>query len=156
MKIWIRLRPEEIVLNASFPDKDAVLRYAAELFQRNGTVQDADRLYRDLMAREKVMSTGIGGGFGVPHATSPDAESIHTLLIRLAEPIDFQALDASPVDVIMVLVVPENEWQLHIRLLAGIARLCKYTTFLETIRQASSPERLIEDVAKLENEMAFH
>ena len=144
------------MLNASFPDKDAVLRYAAELFQRNGTVQDADRLYRDLMAREEVMSTGIGGGFGVPHATSPDTESIHTLLIRLAEPIDFQALDASPVDVIMVLVVPENERQLHISLLAGIARLCKYTTFLETIRQASSPERLIEDVAKLENEMAFH
>jgi len=143
-------------LNASLPNKDAVLRYAAELFHRNGTVHNEDRLYQDLKAREEVMSTGIGGGFGVPHATSPDAENIHILLLRLAEPIDFRALDGSPVDVVMVLVVPESDRQTHIRLLAGIARLCKYTTFLETIRRAPNPERLIQDVAELEKRMAFH
>jgi len=156
MKICLCLRPEEIVLNASIPDKDAVLQYAAELFQRKGTVSNAERLYRELKAREEVMSTGIGGGFGVPHAVSPEIEDVHVLLLRLEEPIDFQALDALPVDVVMVLVVPEGDREVHLRLLACIARLCKCTTFLEAVRRAANPDRLIQDVAELEEHMAFH
>ena len=117
MKIYKRLRVEHIFLNAALNDKDEVFHFVADTFTRSGVVDNAALLYESMVERERTMSTGIGNRIGIPHAASSEATHPAVILIRLADPIDFEALDGLPVDIILALVVPENQTSLHIQIL---------------------------------------
>lgn len=93
-----------------------------EVLARAGVVTDTARMLADLQARERVMSTGIGGGIAVPHAQSPGATRLALALGRVASPIDFEALDERPVQLVFMVVGPEERGG-FIRVLARISRL---------------------------------
>ncbi len=156
MKIWNRLKPEYIFLNVFLPDKDAVFEFVAETFAQKGIVKDADKLCEGLNKREEVMSTGIGKGIGIPHTTSSEAANATILLIRLINPIDFESLDALPVDIILPIVVPEYKTGLHLQILAGLSRLCRNPEFTESIRHAENSEQLLEQIKDVEESISFH
>lgn len=156
MKIYKRLRAEHIFLNVSLKDKDEVIRLVADTFARDGVVADARLLYESMKKREETMSTGIGDGIGIPHAASWETNDAAMLLIRLVDPIDFEALDGLQVDIILALVVPENQTQLHLQILAGISRLCKRAEFLDFVRQTNNANDLWEGIKRIEEEIAFH
>jgi mannitol/fructose-specific phosphotransferase system IIA component (Ntr-type) len=156
MKIYKHLRTEHIFLNASLKDKDEVIRFVADTFVRDGVVANARLLYENMRKREKAMSTGIGDGIGIPNTTSWETNDPALLLIRLADPIDFEALDGLYVDIILALVVPENRTHLHLQILAGISRLCKRGEFLTLVRQTNNSNDLWEGIRRIEEEIAFH
>ena len=156
MKIWKYLRAEHIFLNILLPDKERVLRFVSDTCVRGGLVKNVATLYEGLKKREETMSTGIGGGIGFPHTTSREVKDANVLLIRLTEPIDFEALDALPVDIILALVIPENKTALHLQILAGVSRLCRNSEFLESVRQARYPKALRKEIRDLEERMTFH
>lgn len=156
MKIWKLLTAESIFLNIDLTDKDGVLRFAAEQFARQGAVENAQLLYEGMRTREQVLSTGIGNGIGIPHTAGTYANEGAILLIRLARPIDFNALDDLPVDIVLALVVPNDKTALHLQILAGISRLCRNPSFLGTVRKARNSEDLLEKIKDIEEEMAFH
>jgi mannitol/fructose-specific phosphotransferase system IIA component (Ntr-type) len=156
MKIYKRLRAEHIFLNASLKNKDEVICFVADTFARDGVVVDARLLYESMKAREKTMSTGIGNGIAIPHAASRETNAPALLLIRLTDPIDFEALDGLQVDIILALIVPENQTLLHLQILAGISRLCKIAEFLDFIRQTHNANDLWEGIKRIEEQIAFH
>jgi mannitol/fructose-specific phosphotransferase system IIA component (Ntr-type) len=156
MEIYKRLRTKHIFLNASLKDKDEVIRFVADTFARDGVVANTRLLYESMKKREKTMSTGIGDGIGIPNAASWETNEPALLLIRLADPIDFEALDGLYVDTILALVVPENRTHLHLQILARISRLCKRTEFLGFVRQANNSNDLWEEIRRIEEEIAFH
>ncbi|MDY6879233.1 MAG: PTS sugar transporter subunit IIA [Desulfatiglans sp.] len=156
MKIYKRLRADHIFLDAVLRNKNDVFCFVAETFARDGVVGHARMLYASMIAREKAMSTGIGSGIGIPHAASAEARAPAMLLIRLAEPIDFEALDGLPVDIILALVVPENQTSLHLQILAGISRLCEKTEFLDLVRNETDGKALLEGIRRIEEGIAFH
>lgn len=150
MRIWNLLRTENIFLNVDLPNKEAVIRFAADSFARHGLVDDAELIYEGMKLREEVLSTGIGNGVGIPHTASAEAKDGALLLVRLAKPIDFGALDALPVDIVLAVVVPNDETTLHLQILAGISRLCRNSSFLRAVREASTPQLLLEKIQNLE------
>lgn len=152
MKIRNLLRTESIFLNVDLSDKEAVIRFAADAFARHGVVKDSKLLYEGMTLREEVLSTGIGDGIGIPHTASAEAKEGALLLMRLAKPIDFGALDALPVDIVLALVVPNDETTLHLQILAGISRLCRNTNFLRAAREARTPRSLFEKIKDLEEQ----
>ena len=156
MKIYKRLSAGHIFLNVSLKDKDEVIGFVADTFARDGVVTHARLLYDSLIEREETMSTGIGNGIGIPHAVSGEARDPALILIRLADAIDFEALDRLPVDIILALVVPENQIHLHLQILAGISRLCKRDEFLDFVRNAHNVNDLWEGIKRIEEEIAFH
>jgi mannitol/fructose-specific phosphotransferase system IIA component (Ntr-type) len=156
MKIYKRLRAEHIYLNVPLKDKDEVIHFVADTFAQDGLVTHARLLYDRLIERENTMSTGIGNGIGIPHAVSGEARDPSVLLIRLADSIDFEALDRLPVDIILALVVPDKQTHLHLQILAGISRLCKRADFLDFVRQANSSKELWRGIKRIEEEIAFH
>lgn len=156
MKICKYLPIEHIFLNTRIPDKESVLRFIAETCMRDGVVEDAEMLYGGMRKREQTMSTGVGNGIGFPHATSWETKKPAVLLIRLAKAIDFEALDALPVDVILAMVIPENKTHLHLQLLAGASRLCQHPEFMEAVRKAENSKMLWNEIQHLEDKMAFH
>jgi len=156
MEIYKRLKTEHIFLNASLKDKDEVISFVADTFARDGVVANARLLYENMKKREETMSTGIGDGIGIPNTTSWETNDPALLLIRLADPIDFKALDGLNVDIILALIVPENRTHLHLQILARISRLCKRTEFLNFVRQTNNPNDFWEGIRRIEEEIAFN
>lgn len=150
MKVSKYLLPDQIHLDVTLPDKVSVLRFISEAFLKNKAVRDAEKVYRALTKREELMSTGIGGGIGIPHALTPEVEEVAIVLIRLKAGIPFQALDNRPVDIVIGLAVPENETTMHLRALAGISGLCKKPGILKNIRSATDPDALWQKIKQAE------
>ena len=111
-----------VVLDLAVSSKDAVIESLVDSLVRAEVVRDRQRMVDDLKKRERVMSTGIGSGIAVPHAQSPGASRLAMSLGRLAQPIDFEALDERPVRLVFMVVGPEERGG-FIRVLARISRL---------------------------------
>jgi len=156
MNICSLLTTGHIFLDVELPDKLAVLRRAAEIFQTSGIVKDAEQAYVGMKEREELMSTGVGEGIAIPHAAGTYIFTPGLVLLRLKNPIDFEALDSGPVDMVLAMAVPKGQTGLHLRILAGISRLCKNREFLEAVRTAEDAPALLENICRIEGEMKFH
>ena len=103
-----------------------------------------------LLAREKVLSTGIGHGIAIPHAISSSIREPQVLLGISPEGADYQSMDGQPVHVFFVLLSPPDRASHHTRLLARIARLGRDPAFVEGLRRVSNPAEAIEYIASYE------
>jgi PTS system nitrogen regulatory IIA component len=99
-------------------------------------------VFTQLVAREKLGSTGLGKGIAIPHSRIANCSHPLGSLITLAEPVDFDAPDNQPVDLLFVLLVPEEAQQQHLDILAEIARLFSQDDFCQYLRAAQSNEEL--------------
>lgn len=103
-----------------------------------------------LLAREKVLSTGIGHGIAIPHAISSSIREPQVLLGISPEGADYQSMDGEPVHVFFVLLSPPDRASHHTRLLARIARLGRDPAFVAGLRSSSDPAAAIEYIASYE------
>ncbi|MFV8820126.1 PTS IIA-like nitrogen regulatory protein PtsN [Haliea sp. E17] len=101
-----------------------------------------DAVFSNLIAREKLGSTGLGQGIAIPHCRMPGCEGPVGALLTLAEPIEFDAPDNQPVDLVFALLVPEGEEQRHLNTLAGIARQFSQADYCARLRAAENDEAL--------------
>jgi PTS system nitrogen regulatory IIA component len=95
-----------------------------------------------LMQRERLGSTAIGNGIAIPHGKLPKLDRLFGLFARLDRPIDFEALDGQPVDLIFLLLAPENAGADHLKALARIARLLRDADMTRLLRDSSDREAL--------------
>ena len=95
-------------------------------------------IWETLIEREKSMSTGIGLGVAIPHCSTKHVSEIHGILALLKEGIDFQAVDEQPVRIIVLLLMPKDKFDKHIKTLATIARLFNNEGFREKILKVST------------------
>ena len=99
-------------------------------------------IYEVLLQRERLGSTGIGDGVAIPHAKLAKLDSIFGLVARLDKPIDFEALDGQPVDLMFVLLAPEEAGADHLKALARIARVVREPGMSDRIRATRDAEAL--------------
>ena len=102
----------------------------------------SDNIYRALLEREKLGSTAIGEGIAIPHCRINECAEAAGCLVTLQEPIDFGSIDGRDVDVIFVLLVPEEATQAHLNLLAALARSFSNADLRNRVRQTLDPEEL--------------
>lgn len=100
----------------------------------NVTGLPARDVVEGLMQRERLGSTGLGGGIAIPHAKFKDLERIHCVFARLEQPIEFEALDNEPVDLIFVLLAPEHASGDHLKALARISRFLREPKAVDRLR----------------------
>jgi len=155
VKITDYLQVGNIFLNVHLENKQAVLKYVADVRVDNHIVNDSGLLYKGLNQREETMSTGVGGGLAFPHTTSAEARQANVVLIRLESPIDFDSLDNQKVDIILALIIPAADPTIHVRLLARVARLCKNPEFITAIKKADAADLLLDRIRILEDETSF-
>ena len=94
----------------------------------------AREILETLLQRENLGSTGVGRGIAIPHGRLAPLKSIVSVFARLEEPIDFEALDEEPVDLIFLLLAPEHAGADHLKALARISRLLREPTTIERLR----------------------
>lgn len=134
------LRPEAVYEGVAVAHKKALfaqLCTAAEAMGLDGKLA-AERL----AAREKLGSTGFGGGVAIPHARLPDLSGVTGVFVRLAQPIEFDALDDLPVDLVFMLLSPVDAGAEHLKALARVSRRLRDRTFLAKLRGAGSRDAL--------------
>ena len=103
---------------------------------------DERRVYDLLLERERLGSTGIGGGIAIPHGRMSTLTQPRGLFARLAHPIDFDSIDERPVDVVFLLVAPEGAGADHLKALARVSRLLRDRSLVEKLRATESADAL--------------
>lgn len=141
MQVSEFLQPGDVVFDLAARSKPQALQILSK--QASVTLGLAEKDVLDpLQAREKLGSTGIGEGVAIPHTRVAGIAKPFGMLARLAKPIDFEAIDEIPVDIVFVLLVPEQWGKDHLNLLAAVARQLRSPDVLKKLRQASGAEEL--------------
>ncbi len=105
-------------------------------------------LFEALLQRERLGSTGIGEGIAIPHGRMPGIDRLVGLFARTEKPIDFDALDGQPVDIIFVLIAPEGAGADHLKALARVARVLRNQSVLEQVRKVRDPSAIYAILAE--------
>jgi fructose-specific phosphotransferase system IIA component len=154
LKVTDILTPAAIQLDLVATDKTDVLTQLVDLVVGTGKVSDRDALLKVILDRERLMSTGIGYGVALPHGKS---SVVHTSLAALAvlrTPIDFDALDDKPVNIVLLLVGTEEAVGAHLRLLSRISRMVGSDQFRSDLVGARTVEEVLDLFATYEEERA--
>ncbi|RZU97879.1 PTS sugar transporter subunit IIA [Spiribacter vilamensis] len=123
--------------------KRALERLSEQLMADVPAGSEATRnIFEGLTVRERLGSTGLGRGVALPHTRSPDIESSRAALIRLSTPINFDAADRQPVDLLLALLVPEHSNDEHLRILARLAEMFRDEALCDRLRNCSSDAEL--------------
>jgi nitrogen PTS system EIIA component len=129
---------ENVVLDIPAPSKAVLLKKLSQLAARQLQLDEAE-IALALTNRENLGSTGIGAGVAVPHAGIKGLDRHFCLFARLSKPVDFEAVDDQPVDLVFLLLNPENRAD-HLNILSCIARCVRDEERASTIRSAASPQ----------------
>ncbi len=114
--------PAHVALDVAATSKKRVLELLAQRFA-DADALDANAVFRALLAREQLGSTGIGEGIAIPHARIKGLTRPRAAFLRLAEGVDFDAVDHLPVRLVVGLLVPEEATEAHLELLAALAEM---------------------------------
>ena len=133
--------PDAVLASVKASGKKALL---GELAARGATIMGVDerRLFDRLLERERLGSTGIGGGIAIPHARLATVARPCGLFARLGHPVDFDAIDDRPVDLVFLLVAPEGAGADHLKALARVSRLLRDRGLVEKLRATEGAEAL--------------
>ena len=131
--------------------KKRVLEQIASLVAAELPELDEQDIFESLIAREKLGSTGFGNGIAIPHCRLPGCHAPLSAVLRLDSPVDFDAIDGAPVDLLFVLLVPEAATDEHLELLRQIASMLDRSEIRERLRQAQSSEALYQVVVDAQN-----
>ena len=120
--------------------KQALQEIAAKAAALTG--QSDRAILEILLQREKLGSTGVGNGVAIPHGKLPKLAKVFGLFARLDRPVDFEALDGQPVDLIFLLLAPEGAGADHLKALARVARLLRNPDIARKLRDSRDAEAL--------------
>lgn len=144
MNIERMLSPECTIAGASGDSKKRVLELLAHTLHKVHPILDEEEVFDRLLERERLGSTGIGEGVAIPHCRLPRCCDIVGVLVQLNSPINFDAIDNQPVDLVFALVVPEEATDDHLQALQTIAENFSQANYRERLRAASDQQNLFQ------------
>ena len=145
------LTPGRSHVNVPGGSKKKALEQIANLIHREVPDLAMQDVFEALIAREKLGSTGFGNGIAIPHCRLKGCAGPVSALLHLEAPIDFDAIDGAPVDLLFVLLVPEAATDAHLELLRQIASMLDRKEVRDKLRSAPSNEALYQVVLDEQN-----
>jgi len=132
---------DSVVANLRVTSKKQALQ---DLARRAGEITSIDerKIFDVLMERERLGTTGVGSGIAIPHGKLSELEKIRGIFARLEKPVDFQAIDDHPVDLIFVLLAPEGAGADHLKALARVSRLLRDDDICKKLRATAESDAL--------------
>jgi PTS system nitrogen regulatory IIA component len=134
---------DQIALAETATSKKRVLELVAELIAFGEPELTNAAVFDELIARERLGSTGLGNGVAIPHCRVARLSGSSGALVVTREPIDFDAMDNLPVNVFFALSVPAESTQDHLQLLAELASMCSDAEFLVKLRAETDPDAVL-------------
>lgn len=135
------LPPTNVVTNLSVSSKKRLFEQAGLLFENNQAIERG-KVFDSLFARERLGSTGLGEGVAIPHGRVKGLRDATAAVIRLSEPIAFDAPDAQPVRLLVFLLVPEQATEEHLEILSELAELLSDRSIRENLMASDDPAQM--------------
>lgn len=154
MNIFSLLNTQTVLPRLDAENKDEVLDKMVSSLEETVSNEELDKIREAVFEREKIMSTGVGKGLAIPHGKAAGIEQTYAAFAILKEPVDYEAIDDQPVNMIFLLVGPQSSNSLHIKMLSRISRLMNNSDFRKRLRECSSAEQIIEQF-KSEEHVSF-
>ncbi|MFO1117342.1 MAG: PTS IIA-like nitrogen regulatory protein PtsN [Beijerinckiaceae bacterium] len=135
------VKPETVIPSLHGANKKQILQ---ELSEKAAAVSgfDAREILDALVQRERLGSTGIGAGIAIPHGKLASCQRIFGMFARLERPVDFEALDDAPVDLVFLLIAPESAGADHLNALSRVARAFRDQSLVATLRSTRDASAL--------------
>lgn len=144
MKVSELLKPEFIIADLKGESKEDVIIELINLFKDDPRVENLEKVKSAVLDREKIMSTGVGKGFAIPHGKTNAVKEIIAAFGIIKDGIDYNSLDGQPVKLIFMLVGKDNLISTHIKLLSRISRLMNKDDFRNRLLEAVSSDEIIK------------
>ncbi|WP_417543990.1 PTS IIA-like nitrogen regulatory protein PtsN [Marinobacter sp.] len=138
------LAPELTLCKVPASSKKRALEFIAEQIRQYNDSLSESQIFNNLIARERLGSTGIGQGIAIPHCRLEGLEHVIGVLMTLEEAVEFDAIDNQPVDLVFALVVPKEATSEHLELLSQLAEKFNDRTFCDHIRQCEDAGTLYQ------------
>ncbi|WP_420393623.1 PTS IIA-like nitrogen regulatory protein PtsN [Acuticoccus sp.] len=147
MELASLLSPDAVVHHLDVGSKKQALQEIAAVAARCTALPERE-VFDTLLQRERLGSTGVGRGIAIPHGKLVSLDQLAAFFFTLASPVDFEALDGEPVDLIFALLAPEDAGADHLKALNKIARVMKKPGMTEALREADSSGELYDLLTK--------
>lgn len=144
MLINAMLSPARTRAKVEGSSKKRILQSLANLFAEQIEGLDQDKLFQSLLNRERLGSTGIGEGIAIPHCRFDTGGKTYAACLSLNEPVDFDAIDSKPVDIVFAMLVPEEAEQAHLETLANLAEAMHKQPYVASLREADTDSQLYD------------
>jgi mannitol/fructose-specific phosphotransferase system IIA component (Ntr-type) len=151
MRLTEILKPQNIKIPLESKVKTEAIGELVNLLAANGDLTDPKKVLDAVLEREATRTTGIGNGLAIPHGKCTGTDHLVMAIGRPASPIDFQAIDGRPVNLIWLLSSPPDKTGPHIHALARISRLMTIDRFRQALSGAKTPEEMYEIIVQQEN-----
>lgn len=140
------LAPELTLCKVPASSKKRVLEFIAEQIHQHNSALSEGQIFNNLIARERLGSTGIGQGIAIPHCRLEGLEQVIGVLMTLEETVEFDAIDNQPVDLVFALVVPKEATSEHLELLSQLAEKFNERAFCDRLRQCEEAPALYQSM----------
>ena len=144
MKVFELLDEKFILTGFKSEQKEKIINELIDLYKQSDKVNDLEKVRMAVLEREKVMSTGVGKGFAIPHGKTNAVNDVIAAFGKTGNEIDYDALDGKPVHLIFLLVGRDDMVSKHIKLLSRISRMMNKDEFRNKLIIAKSKEEIIE------------
>jgi len=141
MELTDLIGPEDVVVNLRSNCKKTLLNDLAELAGEKTGIASR-KIFETLLERERLGTTGIGNGIAIPHGKLEEIKGIKGIFAVLDKPIDFDAVDEQPIDIVFLLLADDKDGAEHLKMLSRIARLLRSNSFVSDLRNAKTADAL--------------
>lgn len=141
MEIADLLVPEAVIADLKVTSKKQALQ---ELAAKAAAIAGVDErtIFDTLLERERLGTTGVGNGIAIPHGKLAQLDRLYAIFARLGNPVDFDAIDDAPVDLIFLLMAPESAGADHLKALARVSRILRDKKICEKLRASDDADAL--------------
>lgn len=153
MRLTDILKPQNIKVPLQAKVKADAIKELVDLLAANGEVHDPKKVLDSVLERESTRTTGIGNGLAIPHGKCTGTDHLVMAIGRPATPIDFQAIDGRPVNLLWLLTSPPDKTGPHIHALARISRLMTIERFRQALATAESAQQIYDTIVQQENQL---
>lgn len=143
MSLFSYMHPD-LIFNIEETTRDRVLRKLVDLMHATGYLKNKDVFFESILQREKIMSTGIGMGIAIPHAKLPFYQDFFIAIGILSEPVEWNALDGSPVRLIFMIGGPDDKQTEYLQLLSLLTLAIKDEERRQKLLTLKEPSAIIE------------
>ena len=154
MKITDLLSIDSIEIGSSYKDKDELLKNAVKLMCRSGIINNEKEYLHSVLEREKESTTGVGNGIAIPHGRCKAVDKAGLAAIVLNKPVEYEALDNKPVELLFLIAAPEDKGNVHLEILSKLAMMLmdqEFTFKLKNSRTAEEFIRVIDEAEENKN-----
>ncbi len=143
MKLITYLQPEYIEIGITARSKDELIERMVEIASKNPNVLDKEKVRTAIVERERIMSTGVGKGFAIPHGKTDAVSDIVLAFGITAEPVDYASMDNEPVRLVLLLVSRDSDVGLRLKLLSRASKVMNSDTARKALLEAKTPEEVL-------------